>query len=498
MPNIVSLRSPRHAVECQAGERVARRLRKHVNMAVRLNCRGVTDAALGLRCLLAAGLALAGCRPSIHRESSKSTAEFLRWKVHPVRSIDPSDQDFRDLQALKSSLHGVRLVLLGEATHGDGATFLAKTRIVEFLHEELGFDVLIFESGFYDCARASQELTRGAAFDTVFRQCVWSMWAERQQVQPLISYLERSRHTARPIALAGLDPGFLLAPSSSFFAQDLRAFVVRTRALLAQPEAELQSFLSFTDKLYGYTTRQGTPPSSADVEAFAVTATRLAGLVAQDGTLAQHDREYWARVLENLASHARFRLLSRGVPPIAAVEQRDAHMARNALSLLRHQFAGRKAIIWSASLHAARNLSAIHVDNDQPSPFGITLQEMYRTKKVMGDYLWSELGRSMYSMMFTASQGQYAGGAQPTQLEPPPPGSLEAFLQQTGFEQAIVDLRRPAVRADSLRAPFTSRPLGYSAMTATWETVVDGFFLIRSMTPSTRVASGSDPALKHP
>ncbi len=41
------------------------------------------------------------------------------------------------------------MVLLGEQHHGDGATFQAKTRLVKYLHEQKGFNVLVWESDVY-------------------------------------------------------------------------------------------------------------------------------------------------------------------------------------------------------------------------------------------------------------------------------------------------------------------------------------------------------------
>ena len=53
-----------------------------------------------------------------------------------LRSIDPADREFADLAPLKKVLDGVRIVQLGEPTHGDGAAFLARTRLIEFLIDD--------------------------------------------------------------------------------------------------------------------------------------------------------------------------------------------------------------------------------------------------------------------------------------------------------------------------------------------------------------------------
>jgi erythromycin esterase-like protein len=72
----------------------------------------------------------------------------------PFRSIDPADDDFSDLMPLVSSIGKARVVLLGEQSHWDGATFQVKVRLIRFLHTMMGFDVLAWESGTYDCAVA--------------------------------------------------------------------------------------------------------------------------------------------------------------------------------------------------------------------------------------------------------------------------------------------------------------------------------------------------------
>jgi hypothetical protein len=74
---------------------------------------------------------------------------YLKKHAIPVRSIDAEDGNSADLEPLREVIGNRRIVMLGESTHGDGATFAAKIRLIKFLHERMGFDVLAFESGFY-------------------------------------------------------------------------------------------------------------------------------------------------------------------------------------------------------------------------------------------------------------------------------------------------------------------------------------------------------------
>ena len=80
-------------------------------------------------------------RPIESDHEAKTT--WLLDNAIVLDSISPGDQDFSDLEPLKAVLADKRIVLLGERTHGDGAAFLAKTRLIKFLHQEMGFDVLI-------------------------------------------------------------------------------------------------------------------------------------------------------------------------------------------------------------------------------------------------------------------------------------------------------------------------------------------------------------------
>src|ERR1043165_8433060 len=103
-------------------------------------------------------LALAAAAAPLFAAARDARVDWLAANAVRVRTLDPHDDDFADLEPLRKTLAGLRVVMLGEQNHGDGTTFLAKTRLSRFLHERMGFDVLAFESGLDDCAKEWEHL----------------------------------------------------------------------------------------------------------------------------------------------------------------------------------------------------------------------------------------------------------------------------------------------------------------------------------------------------
>ena len=416
------------------------------------------------------------------QESTKADPRVVWLKKNAVElhSIDPINEDFSDLAALKKILKNVNLVLLGEESHGDGTTFLAKSRLIKFLHQEMGFNVLVFESGIYDCYNAWQLFTEGTDIHTAFRRGVWGMWSESQQVQSLIDYIGQTYATGEPLEFAGLDNFFI--PDSiraEVLVNELRQ-IVDSINLFGHKDERITSFINAVQHFVHYRDTFE-KLNEVQVENFVSTAIELASSVESSNVLKSRDQAFWARVLENLALDMQWSGLDFQNPDWALVERRDRQIAHNLLSLMQDQYPDQKFIVWAASMHNARNLNQIEVQDS-------ALHALYQHKSVMGDVLWDELHEEMYSLAFTAFEGEFGvwAAAEPTKLEVASSNSLEDLLVRAGHNNAIVDFRKPKAGGKWLKEKLKSRPLGYTEMIANWNLVFDGMLFTRVMTPSTK------------
>ncbi len=109
---------------------------------------------------------------SAYCQKSDDLLSSLKKYSAPVRSIEPGDEDLSDLQPIATKIGDARLVILGEDTHGDGETEKAKVRMIKFLHEKMGFDVIAWEFNYSLGNYMNRELAQGQ-HEFKPRQILW-------------------------------------------------------------------------------------------------------------------------------------------------------------------------------------------------------------------------------------------------------------------------------------------------------------------------------------
>lgn len=409
---------------------------------------------------------------------------WLRSNGVRIRSIDPTDHDFSDLEPLRRAIGEASVVVLGEGSHGDGATFLAKTRLIRFLHERMGFDLLVFESGVFDVAKAWQFIRQGEDARSAFARSVFFL-ADVREGRPLIEYVGARAKTSRPLEIAGMDPQLTGSASRDHLAADLRRFAER----LAVGTPALDSGSTLHEGIRRLASRRAdSVPDAAFLDSLAALTKRI-----HDAAAGAPDAEaaWWLRVLDGLAQQA-FDLRQKNMLAPRSAERRlaatreflgrDAQQGQNVIWHASGRGGPRKVIVWS---HIA------HAEYRDPTP---TVAPWERHWRSAGTVAREILGERVYVVGFTAYEGiSYSpvmGGPNGWPVRVPirqtaDSVEFEDLMHATGWTYGFVDLRRPARGGEWLREPMLARPLNTPIRTR-WGEAMDGLLYMREMTPLTQ------------
>ncbi|WP_439644122.1 erythromycin esterase family protein [Gemmatimonas sp.] len=383
--------------------------------------------------------------------------------------MDVDTDDFADLAPLGQATGNARLVLLGEPSHGDGTVVRLRTRIIAYLHQMHGFDVVASESGLFDADLAWQRVRSGERSTSTIASGVHGAWSATAEFQPLAEYIKRSAESPRPLELAGYDSQLSGRLSKQHLIPELR----RQLANSSIDTLSIPGWSNFIARLESLTI----PPVSwtpVQIPQFNVSLNALTAQFDRGGVTERE--QFWLQILRSIDAYAQ---QSQTATPrgdyTAASSVRDKQMAENLLWLINTRFRGRRVVAWGASLHTAREFATIE-PGDPNSGFDRFIS--------MGGHLSRSLGPGLYSIGFVASDGKAGGLQRSAQVLPPiTPGSLEDIFRESGFELAFLDLSGAHVNGTWVQTRVVAGPFGYGPMRAIWPSVFDGMIYIRTMQP---------------
>jgi erythromycin esterase len=400
-------------------------------------------------------------------------AAWIQANHHPIRSL--TSEHYDDLQFLKPLLAGRYLVQMGEPAHGVAEINMLRVRLVKFLHEELGYDVIAFESGLFECYTIN-ERTRELTPTQMLAGSIFGIWHTKDML-PLFEYIRATQGTAHPLTLAGFDiqnssfqtasilrPQFLhdvvakvdptyavhvLELDTAFFGAltDSRGDPAYWKNNNAELRAEYQTLMAFFDT-HAETLRQAfsqTPQTP-------VVARQVAwGMIQYVDFLQQNDSA-------------------------AMLDIRDAAMAENVDFLLNTLYPGKKIIVWAHNAHIRYNNQAT-----QGNAFWLG-------RKTMGGWINERYYDAVYTIGFYFYRGQVASNNRQTVDVPwVNQGSLESILYRTGRKFIFVDLLHQTQQDGNtwMFMPIQAGELtgGYEPVILTLRDQYDGIIFIDTVNP---------------
>lgn len=402
---------------------------------------------------------------TIFTQGQNSLKSYVKENGFSISTIEPDSVNFDDLEIIGKSIGDARLVMLGEQDHGDAPTFLAKTRLIKYLHEKKGFNVLAFESDFFGLNFGFDMLEKNKpAIDSFIRKNIFGVWTLCDACQNLFyQYISSTYQTENPIVLTGFDNQMILDYSSKNLSYILDSlFHDLDLRIINQPNYESE-ILPAIDSLGNAYVRL---PLSYDKFELYLNQIRYQMVDVLP------ENSFWIQVMNNLiAEFNEFKM--NNIYRMAAFNFRDFQMALNLKWLLDVKFPDEKVIVWAANTHIAK----------------YNYHSKKTSMRTMGSFLANDedLIKDTYVLGFTSYKGT-AGriGTKAYSILKPLPKSFESWVNE--FHQySFVDFK--GYQPENRRKPetFYMKALGhYYAPKAEWNYVFDGMFFIREMYPCKR------------
>jgi erythromycin esterase len=350
-------------------------------------------------------------------------AAWIKENYTPIRSLTASV--YSDLQFLKSLLEGRRIVQLGESGHGVKEFNQAKVRLIRFLHQEMGFDVIAFESSIFDCFYTNESSGNMNA-QAMMQNSIYAVWSTREVVK-LFEYIKETQESERPLILAGFDmkrsgrayddrPEFfrdVIESIDSNYAQMVndfdREFIDETKGISWD---EIKSYItSRKDELMDF--------YESLVEFFDLNMDDLQNSSSQNPQSPLVARQEAWSVLQFIQFN------EEGIDSTRLTRIRDNAMAENLSFLANILYPGKKIVVWAHNFHIRHHGE------------GVTNYSV----RTMGTWTAEEFRPVLYTIGLYMYQGSAAwGDGDVYTISPPNANSLEAICYRARCKFLLVDM----------------------------------------------------------
>lgn len=389
---------------------------------------------------------------------------YVKDNINPVKSLDINTSGYDDLEAIGKAIGEARVVMLGEQDHGDAPAYLAKTRIIKYLHEKKGFNVLAFESDFYALNEGWSQVSESKDDIAGFlRKNIYPIWSKCDACSYLLyQYIPQTFTTEHPLQITGFDNQLGLA----FTMQDLKTRL--DSVLTSVGYADENKRKSLTSEIDSFLHTRGQNISPGDKAALQADLKDLKNILSN--SLGGDD--LWTVTVQNLISYTNLNY-----------ETRDEQMAANLEWLLEHPYEGEKVIVWAANTHIMKYTTKMlrELDTKRAKKVPNLLFKNMGTR-FTGTETWKD---ATYVLGFTSARGK-AGRLGGVTFDVPAPvkSSLESWISPE-YQFAFIDFQSFNSKNTSNNTDFHLKGLThmYYPKKFSWNKAFDGLFFIRTMYP---------------
>jgi len=414
---------------------------------------------------------------SPQRDLRTQWVDYIKANAKALRSVDPLDTNYSDLSFLQGYLQGRDIVELGESGHGVAEFSQAKIRLIKYLHEQMGFDVLAFESSILSTYLSNEQASQWTP--TEFMQnSVFAVWSTTD-VQELFSYIQSTQGTAHPLILAGFDVQLTTSYEAEVRPGLFQEVVGKIDPVFAQQVHDMdQAFIqgwawnnydyiltNYADLKTKYQALTSFLDSNAAQIQAAYSSRPLFPLVVRQAAWGM------SAYLDDLYNFA----LNTPAGSITSNADRDAGMATNLELLIENLYAGKKFMVWAHDVHIMHDATLYSSQGWQN----------------MGNWIYKKYGNRGYTLGLYMYQGTAAQNDRTLYtISPAGQDSVEGLLHAANDAFLFLDISTaPAVSDETswMYQDYSIREWGTNAGTMTVKGEYDGLLQIDTVHPPTYV-----------
>ncbi|WP_024482377.1 erythromycin esterase family protein [Cellulophaga baltica] len=264
-------------------------------------------------------------------------------ELKTLELLPPESTELKDLSFLKDELKEKQLIMLGEQTHMYGNIFEMKARIVEYLHQELGFTTIAMESSMYDIWK----MNKSEFNPDEFNNAIYGVWSSTIEFQRLVNYIDKNN-----LKVIGFDSQVI---NSSQFIEDFYDYCESQHITFKLDEDDLGIVIE------GILENLTVEEDDITYENYEKELTRI---LAQIKKLKDNETNYyWKQFTKNLLASSQDAYYNK--EEIMATDLgdknhniRDKQMADNLLSYIKRN-PNEKIICWADNIHIINDNSSI-------------------------------------------------------------------------------------------------------------------------------------------
>ena len=349
--------------------------------------------------------------------------QFVEWIVRNAREIKTvnPDEGFEDLRHLKAVLRDVKVVGLGESTHGTSEFFKMKHRLLRFLVQEMNYTRFYLEASMSRCRYINDYVLYGkgnADSATLIQGFVpWRVEEVRDMIEWIRTY-NKSATEEKKVSFYGID-----LQINDLAWEQLKEFY---KIVKEKKVTELANLQQKADSAAIQSNNLNSQSKGAIL--FGAIHKEIMGIV-DDIVMNQGEYEYKVGKENYQRNLMNIKLIAQQAESYKnlMVNFRDYYMAQNVLHLQNQGGDDTKGVVWAHNGHISKGWTT------------------------MGSFLAEIMGKKYYAIGFDFFSGSFQSRNKDINntshnwdiipLGAPPAKSLPWYLNKAGHENFFIDFR---------------------------------------------------------